>query len=391
MSMVVYLSVLVFVILIVIASYLERKSQLKVKSVNQINFKDNIFKNVLYHIANVFVPPKDWEIYHKYHHFLKYLENVTVEKFFRMKFYIFLVTAILVSLIMMTNVTEQLNVVWQTKDYKMDPIFKNSDRQLSEIQENLIFENEKMYLERLIDSNIDQTIKDGMEKNQVEEIIKMMILAEHNETLTGITADEMANRLYYRVKGFINAREVHPGVYVFVVIFMYMLPEIIIWFYNRFAKIAAEKELKFLKKLIIMNGSIKPVDFMDLLEGLIEKAKYHKTMLEDIQDLNKRNYIDNRDIYKSYIRRANDINLKLFYEKLDEANNYDFDQAILNIKNEFKLEKRVETRNIKKKIESIHILGIVGFMALTLLVIVYMLIPWMTAYDISGFTGGVGI
>ena len=122
---------------------------------------------------------------------------------------------------------------------------------------------------------------------------------------------------------------------------------------------------------------------MELLKLLIDKAKYHKKMLCDIEEKNKRNSINKRSIYQSLIKNAKDIDTKLFYEKLDQANNYDFDQAVLNIENEFKMEKRAELRKVRKQIEIIHATGIIGFMLLVVILILYLIIPWIKAYSMN--------
>ncbi len=122
---------------------------------------------------------------------------------------------------------------------------------------------------------------------------------------------------------------------------------------------------------------------MELLDILIDRSRYYKGMLQEIQDANKRNNIDNKAIYSAYISSAKDLDTKLFYEKLDQANNYDFDQAILNIQNEFKMEKREQARKVKKRIDLINILGIMVFMILIVIMIMYLLIPWMRSYNLS--------
>ena len=106
-------------------------------------------------------------------------------------------------------------------------------------------------------------------------------------------------------------------------------------------------------------------------------------MLSDIEEKNKKNSVNNRDIYQELIKGAKDLDTKLFYEKLDQANNYDFDQAVLNIENEFKMEKRAQARKVRKQIEIIHAAGIIGFMFLVVILILYLIIPWIEAYNMN--------
>ena len=163
----------------------------------------------------------------------------------------------------------------------------------------------------------------------------------------------------------------------------YFIPELLILLFNFLNKSNERAEKRFMKRLIIMNGSIKPTDFMMVLSELIDKSKFYKKILLEIEDSNKKNYEENTKIYQKYIQQSKDLETKLFFEKLDEANNYDFDQAIINIKNEFNLDKRMQTRKVKKTVENIHVWGLVGFMALIVLIIMYLLMPWMTSYDLG--------
>ncbi|HEX2926042.1 MAG TPA: hypothetical protein VHP38_07280, partial [Ruminiclostridium sp.] len=113
------------------------------------------------------------------------------------------------------------------------------------------------------------------------------------------------------------------------------------------------------------------------------KSNYHKKVLVEIEEMNRRNSIDNRNIYQSLTKDTKSIEMKLFYEKLDQANNYDFDQAILNIENEFQMDRRAQARKIKKQVELIHAVGITGFMALIFILILYLIIPWLEMYDMN--------
>ena len=44
-------------------------------------------------------------------------------------------------------------------------------------------------------------------------------------------------------------------------------------------------ELRFLKKIFVMSGSIKPVDYMQVVNTMYERAVYYKRDLENIMDV----------------------------------------------------------------------------------------------------------
>jgi len=147
----------------------------------------------------------------------------------------------------------------------------------------------------------------------------------------------------------------------------------------------AKREIRFLKKIFILNGSIKPVDFRKVMKSIIARAYYFKKDLELIEDVHKKSNIDNRRFYTELIDSTKDVNVKLFYEKLDQAANYDFDQAVKNIAGDFATEKREYARYIRKKLELIHVVGIVGILILLTIEMGYLLAPWMQLMNLEGY------
>ena len=125
------------------------------------------------------------------------------------------------------------------------------------------------------------------------------------------------------------------------------------------------------------------MDFREVLKILIDKSRHYKKILQDIEDKNKRNSVDPGTEYSEYIKGTKELEVKLFFEKLDQANNYDFDQAIRNIENEFRLEKREDVRKIRKRIEFIHVVGITGFMIIILISVLYLIEPWLRMYNMN--------
>ncbi len=165
-----------------------------------------------------------------------------------------------------------------------------------------------------------------------------------------------------------------------------ILPDLLIAVRRIVAGTEAQKELSMLKKLIVLNGSIKPADFNEVLDILIYESLYYKPVLEEIKNVTARNTINNSDIYGKYMRKAVNISERLFLEKLCEAQNYSFDQAVRNISYEYKLERREKERNVRKRVEMIHLWGIAGTMAVIFLIILYLITPWMGMLNIAGDT-----
>jgi hypothetical protein len=281
-------------------------------------------------------------------------------------------------LIKYTNVLIQTDKIFNSFDYRTDLIYSNSDdvnaeEALDQEIRNLLHIKEKINMSEFFKS-YEATM----------DIILKTIEDSGEELL--LPVKNMASKLYYRLYDYYEIRQISIVMYIVLSILFSFSPELILLIYNIFVRSETKRELKFLKKLIILNGNIKPVDFSGVLKVLIEKSRYYTGTLKEIEEKNRSNSIDNLNIYIPYIRNSGNIEEKLFFEKLDEANNYDFEQAIKNIENEFRLEKREVGRYIRKRIEQIHIIGLIGLMAIILVLMLYLIIPWMNMYNIRQFT-----
>ncbi|MCX7921395.1 MAG: hypothetical protein N3B21_05145 [Clostridia bacterium] len=342
---------------------------------NRFNTGRNAVKNAAARIFEAIMPKPSTKIYRNYANFLRFT-SFTVEDMFKAKMILFASVLLMCVLVKGTNISIYTKDILNKYDYQSDLIYKVksvADEQAALRQEIQYFD-EAM---RIVTSGI---IKQ-QSKDEVEVLIKSLINKSDAELFQ--PRDTIANKIYHRIYDYHKHRKWNPVLYIALSLLISFVIEFGVFIYNFFARAEAKKELRFLKKLMIINGSIKPVDFMKLLSVLISKSKYHKKILKDIEEMNKKNTIDNKDIYYSLIKGTKDIELKLFYEKLDQANNYDFDQAIINIENEFQMEKRVQVRKIKKQTELIHAVGITGFMALIFILMLYLIIPWLNSYSMD--------
>ncbi|HOV27453.1 MAG TPA: hypothetical protein PK566_14005 [Pseudobacteroides sp.] len=325
---------------------------------------------------NIFTPKEGSKLYNGYKSFLRY-SRLSVKKLFRIKLLMFVIAIVFLLLKHYTDVGIYTRDIYNKFDYYSDLLYQYKGE----------VENKELALKHEIDClniALTQISKNELIMTTKEEIqSKIKSYIKYADSSLEIPKDTIANKVYYRLYDYYKYREINIFSILLIGLLFCFIPEILVYLQSFFAKADARKELRFLKKLIIVNGSIKPVDFMELLEILIEKSKYYKEMLQEIQDANKRNNIDNKTIYMNLISSTKELDLKLFYEKLDQANNYDFDQAILNIHNEFKMEKREVARKIKKRIDLINILGIMFFMVLIVIMIMYLMIPWMKSYNMS--------
>ncbi|MDF2522569.1 MAG: hypothetical protein K0R31_210 [Clostridiales bacterium] len=321
------------------------------------------------------VIPQKSNIYKFYRTNILRYSKCSVERLFTIKLGIFVSIIILAFMVKYTNISMQTKEIFQRFDYHTDLLFSNSEA----IDKNLALKQEISALNLAL-KNIK---KDDLLKNPEEVQLAIRSLITVPESELQLQMDTLVNKTYNRLKDYYEARRVNLLLYLITGVLISFVPEGYFAIRNVFIKADARKELRFLKKLIIMNGSIKPVDFREVLRVLIDKSVYFKQILQEIEDRNKRNFIDPKAIYGSLIKDSKDLEVKLFFEKLDEANNYDFDQAIKNIQNEFRLEKREANRRIRKRIEFIHTMGILGFMMLILILVLYLIEPWLKLYSMN--------
>ncbi|MFR1518498.1 MAG: hypothetical protein ACLSVG_06955 [Clostridia bacterium] len=143
------------------------------------------------------------------------------------------------------------------------------------------------------------------------------------------------------------------------------------------------QELRFLKKIFVMSGSIKPVDYMQVVNAMYERSFYYRQDLENIMDVLRKNNIDKEDFFGDLLLRTDDIDSKLFYEKLSIGFLYDFDLAVRSIEADFVQEKRAYARFIKKRINFIHIIGVTGLFVAMAILLLYMLQPWLNSMNLQ--------
>ena len=157
----------------------------------------------------------------------------------------------------------------------------------------------------------------------------------------------------------------------------FYIPPILKWVANSGVRVKKKQELRFLKKIFVLCGSVKPVDTMQVISTMYGRSYYYKQQLEQIMDALRKSTIDKEDFFNDLLADAEDLDSKLFFEKLSIGFLYDFDMAIQNIEADFLQEKRAYARQLKKRIDLIHIVGVTGlFIAMTILM-VYLLKPWL--------------
>ena len=163
----------------------------------------------------------------------------------------------------------------------------------------------------------------------------------------------------------------------------FYIPGVLKIFYKSGEIHRKRRELRFLKRIFVMSGSVKPVDYLQVVNTMYERSFFYRHDLEQLMDILRKNNIDKEDFFGELLLRTGDLDSKLFYEKLSIGFLYDFDLAIRNIEADFIQEKRAHARYIKKRINFIHIIGITGLFIAMAILLLYMLQPWLDSMDLQ--------
>lgn len=355
-----------------------KNSNYRIKALRDIR-KKGLKNFILFYMYKLFTPKEKGKIYSKYKIFLQYT-RWEVKTYFLLKTFLVMTVLIMMILIKLTNINIYTEKIFESYEYRTDIIYEAVHEDIDKI---MALETEITLLKDML----REVNEEDVEKLSKDNLQQLVISTLNDKGLPILTSPQnIANKVYYRLKDYYSIKKLNYFFMICILILVYFAPDFFVSIHNLFMKSSAAAELVYLKKLVILNGSIKPTSYNEVLDIIISKSKYHKNILNQIQVLRNKNTIDNKKIYREdYLGQIKDLELKLFLEKLDQADNYDYNQAILNIENEFKTDKRERARKIKKRIELMEFVGIAGSMGIIALITIYLLLPWLSIYDLSSF------
>lgn len=299
------------------------------------------------------------------------------EEIYLLKAILFVVAVALSLMVRWTNTSMQMKEIFERFEFRMDMIYTSQPTG----NEEEALAQEIRFLKLALETIQKEELEKGADR-MMESISRLIDLPGEELFLPRET---LVNKIYNRFKTYHEISALKLPYHLLIAAMISFLPELFLLIWNVFQKAEAKRELRFLKKLIILNGSIKPVDFREILKALIDKSKHYRSILQEFEDGNRRSSENMSLIYGRHIRNAKDLDVKLFFEKLDQGNNYNFEQAVINIENEFRLERREDMRSIRKRIELIHVMGVVGFMVIIVILVLYLIEPWLRMYDMRSF------
>ncbi len=155
------------------------------------------------------------------------------------------------------------------------------------------------------------------------------------------------------------------------------LPELWLLSAYSFSAKDRQKEIRFLKRLFILNGSVEPCCFSEVIGILQAHAYYLKDTLNLICRERERNNADMLEVYKKIDREVGDLELRLFLEKISQADRIHFSEGVRSMQTDLNISKLIRQREARRRKESIELSGIFCGMALAGLLTYAMLLPWL--------------
>ncbi len=385
----IFLLPLVISLLLLCKYLVSRVKVFKFKSIEEIqeSLKNKgLFKSMKFYTSKAFdvigkyaSPPKKSKIYKTIRQFLRFTK-FTVESYFAVKIVAVLLAILLIWMVRYTNITIYTQEIINSYSYKLDAIYEQDDRLVN--KDKALKEEMDFFYIAMEKIDAKELENDQMKEEILEEIRLMITSSNRPLELPSYT---IASKVYYRLKDYYSVRKANFSLYFMVLALVFFSFDGIIFVYNVFAKANAKIELRFLKKLIILNGNFKDLNFTDILGLLIKKSKYYRNILLQIEVVNNKNTVENEQVYREILSSVKDDDAKLFFEKLEQANNSNFSYAIKNIEEEELMTQEERKIKVDQRVEAIHAFGVVGAFIIIFLLANYLLIPWLQSQDISSY------
>jgi hypothetical protein len=192
-----------------------------------------------------------------------------------------------------------------------------------------------------------------------------------------------ANKVYYRALTYYEARVWDHSTYFGLAFLASMLAEVMLLLYKNKMLAEDRANVEFLKSIFVISGTLNN-SFAIALDAMYEKARPNIAKeLDKIREALAQNTEPVDRVMKRISKEQKTVYIRMFFEKLEEAQNGDFNKAIMNIKKELKYDRSDIKRKTIKKVVNIHSLGQTLFFVLMAFLMFYFFIPWMKVMDMA--------
>lgn len=167
------------------------------------------------------------------------------------------------------------------------------------------------------------------------------------------------------------------GSFYLLALLGFFLPEMRLMVAYTYGAKDRQKEIRFLKRLFILTGSVEPSCFTEVLHTLQNHAFYLSPTLKFIRRERERNSSDMLAVYQKIDREVGDLELRLFIEKISQADRIHLMEGIRSMQTDLCISKLIRKQEARRRKEMIELFGIFSGMALAGLLTYSMLLPWL--------------
>lgn len=353
----------VAVLCIVYLVFAERKKQKRLKSLSRFNTsnkkKENAFAS-------------------SYKGMFLSRSNMKLRTLLLLKLFIFIGAIALVVLVKSTNIAMTTDKAFNVVEYEADIQYTSMIDKVKDPQR--AFQQEIQALNEVLASYTDEDLR----TSGIQDVSFFVgTWVENSQIELAEDPDLFSNRVAHRAIDWATYREWNISNYISLALAMSFFPELLLLLFTKLEESKDRENIDFLKKSFMLSGSINP-DFMQSLNELIGKARpFPRRELEKVKlALSK----SEGSVYSTIIsisRSQKHPFTKLFFEKLAEASNGNFVQAIDNIQKEIYFDRSDTARNVKKRAESIKGQGESLFYMLLVALLLYGFLPMRTLLSIT--------
>jgi len=143
------------------------------------------------------------------------------------------------------------------------------------------------------------------------------------------------------------------------------------------------QEIELLKRLFVLNGSMQPISCEEVIGILHENAHYLKPVFHELMEERSRNTSSLQDIYERLSHRHRELELRLFLEKLRQADCLNLTDGVESMKTDLMLQTMARRRQAERLRELIVLCGIAFGVLLAGVLTGALLIPWLEVYSLA--------
>ncbi len=161
----------------------------------------------------------------------------------------------------------------------------------------------------------------------------------------------------------------------------FVVPDLILLGQYGALQIGRKKEIELLKRLFILNGSVQPVVFDEVFRILRDNARSLRPLFDRLEQKRSSNTEDMRQVYKTLGQECRDLEIRLFLEKLYQADCLDLQQGVQSLQMDQMIQKMTRRREAEQLRNVIELFGLSFSVILAGLLTYYLLLPWLALYS----------